>query len=253
VACQDTHCLLCKTDYTTCTGCDTTNSWYLNGASCQSPTLTPQIPSGYGANTGTGAVVACQDTHCLLCKASYTTCTGCDTANSWYLNGASCQSPTLTPQIPSGYGANTGTGAVVACQDTHCLLCKASYTTCTGCDTANSWYLNGASCQSPTLTPQIPSGYGANTGTGAVVACQDTHCLLCKASYTTCTGCDTTNSWYLNGASCQSPTLTPQIPSGYGANTGTGAVVACQDTHCLLCKAELFTLHSCDASTGWYA
>jgi hypothetical protein len=238
-----------KLSYTVCIECDFTNSWYLNGNVCQSPTASPQIPSGYGASTSSYLVVPCSDSHCLLCKSNYLICTGCDTANSWYLNGATCQSPTLTPQIPSGYGANTVTGAVVACQDTHCLLCKTDYTTCTGCDTANSWYLNGAVCQSPTLTPVIPNFFGANTATGSVVACSPAHCLACKPNYLTCTACDTGNLWYLNGNVCQNAA---SFPSGFGPNTATGLVAPCSDPLCNSCPLTISTCAGCPSSQGYY-
>jgi hypothetical protein len=252
VPCQDTHCLLCKPNYLTCTGCDTPGLWYLDGTSCFSPTLSPQIPSLKGANTVSGLVVPCQDTHCLLCKSNYMICTECDTPGFWYLDGTSCMHPTLAPQIPSLKGANTVTGLVVPCQDTHCLLCKPNYLTCTGCDTPGFWYLDGTSCLSPTLAPQIPSLKGANTVSGLVVPCQDTHCLLCKSNYMICTECDTPGFWYLDGTSCKHPTLAPQIPSLKGANTVTGLVVPCQDTHCLLCKPNYLTCTGCDTPGLWY-
>jgi hypothetical protein len=252
VSCQDTHCLLCKSDYTICTGCDTGSSWYLDGSTCKHPVSAPQIASGKGANTVAGTVVNCQDTHCLLCKSDYSICTGCDTGSSWYLDGTTCKHPVSAPQIASGKGANTVAGTVVNCQDTHCLLCKVTYLTCTGCDTGSSWYLDGSTCKHPVSAPQIPSAKGANTVTGAVVNCQDTHCLLCKPDYSICTGCDTGNSWYLDGTTCEHPVSAPQIPSAKGANTVAGTVVSCQDIHCLLCKVTYMTCTGCDMANSWY-
>jgi hypothetical protein len=304
VSCQDIHCKLCKAIYTTCTGCDTTTGWYLDGSTCKHATLSPVFAVGTGPNTGTGLVVPCQDTNCQTCSASHLTCTLCTTG--WYLKTGACYHPTSAPIIPDFFGANTGTGIAVACQDTHCKLCKATYTTCTGCDTATGWYLDGNTCRHatispvfgagtgpnlgnglveacqaancqlctashltctqciaswylksgtcyhPTLAPIIPDFFGANTVTGTADACQQANCKLCKAAYTTCTGCDTTTGWYLKSGACYHATLSPTIPDFFGANTVTGTADACQDSHCKLCKATYTTCTGCDTTTGWY-
>jgi hypothetical protein len=250
IACQDTHCKLCKADYQTCTGCDTSSSWYLDGTTCKHATVSPIIPDFFGANTGTGLVVACQDTHCKLCKATYLTCTGCDTGNSWFLDVNTCRHATVSPVFTSGTGPNTATGLVVACQEANCKTCMSTYLTCTVCNTG--WFIKSGLCYHPTLAPIIPDFFGANIVTGTAIACQDTHCKLCKADYQTCTGCDTSSSWYLDGTTCKHATVSPIIPDFFGANTGTGLVVACQDTHCKLCKATYLTCTGCDTASGWY-
>jgi hypothetical protein len=247
-ACQDTHCKLCKATYTTCTGCDTGTGWYLDGTTCKHATLTPIIADFFGANTVTGTADACQETHCKLCKATYTTCTGCDTGTGWYLDGTTCKHATLAPLFPASKGPNTVSGLVVPCQDTNCQTCSASYLTCSVC--IAGWYLKTGLCYHPTLTPIIPDFFGANTVTGTADACQDTHCKLCKATYTTCTGCDTGTGWYLDGTTCKHATLAPVFPASKGPNTGTGLVVSCNEANCLTCSSTYLTCTACIA--GWY-
>jgi hypothetical protein len=249
-ACQVANCKLCKTDYTTCTGCDTGNQWYLNGNVCESPTLSPQIADGNGANTVTGVVTLCQTSQCKLCKADYLTCTGCYTVNGWYLDGNNCEHATNAPIFPVGKGPNLSNGLVEPCQQANCQTCSADHTICTVC--TSGWFLKSGSCYHPTSAPIIPDFFGANTGTGTADACQVASCKLCKTDYTVCTGCDTGNQWYLNGNTCESPTLSPQIADGYGADLALGTVGTCQVTNCVLCKAVKLTCTGCNTAGGWY-
>jgi hypothetical protein len=250
VACQDSHCKLCKATYLTCTGCDTGSGWYLDATTCKHATLSPSIPDFMGANTVSGLVVICQDSHCKLCKTSYSTCTGCDTGSSWYLDGTTCKHATLTPVFSPSTGPDTSTGLVVPCQDTNCATCSATYTTCTSCNTG--WYLKNGACYHPTSSPTIPYFFGANTVTGDAVSCQETHCKLCKATYLTCTGCDTGTGWYLDATTCRHATLSPTIPDTKGPDLGLGTIVSCQETNCLLCKSDYVTCTGCDTASGWY-
>src|SRR5205823_631669 len=44
----------------------------------------------------------------------------------------------------------------------------------------------------------------------------------------------------------------PQIPDGFGARMPAGDVVACNDVHCQLCKANYMTCNTCQTANGWY-
>ena len=252
VACSVAHCLACSNTYSTCTGCDTGTGWFLNGNACQHATLAPQFPAGFGPNLANGLVQSCSTSHCLACPSTISTCASCDTAAGWYLNSPGCQHATLAPQFPVGYGPNTGTGNVQSCADGHCKTCSSTISTCSGCDTANGWYLNVNVCQHATLSPQFPSAYGPNTGTGLVVACSVAHCLACSNTYSTCTGCDTGTGWFLNGNACQHATLAPQFPAGFGPNLANGLVQSCSIAHCTTCSASTTSCSSCDSAAGWF-
>jgi hypothetical protein len=246
VPCQDANCATCSATHVTCTVCSA--GWYLKSGACYHPTLTPIIPDYFGANTVTGTADGCQDSHCKLCKATYSTCTECDIG--WYLKTGACYHPTSAPIIPDYFGANTVTGIADGCQDTHCKLCKATYATCTGCDTGSSWYLDSNTCKHATLSPVFATSTGPNTGSGLVVPCQDANCAVCSTTYTTCTQCN--SGWYVKTGTCYHPTLAPTIPDYFGANTLTGNADACQDSHCRLCKTAYTNCIGCDTGSGWY-
>ena len=253
VACSTAHCSLCRATYTTCTGC--LAGYTLSGNTCTAPS---GCSTGQGYNGG--VLQACSDTHCSDCCAVYTNCVACTTTSGWYLKQSTsqCQSAGTSPTMANGFGPDTSTGGstngtVLPCSDVNCLHCTSVYTTCTGCNTGAGWYLNGNQCQSAASSPLIPSGYGANTGTGMVVVCTDVHCTSCAASYLTCLACDVANGWYLNGNLVQSPTNSPLIPAGFGpdilsGNTTYGQVLACLDPHCLICQSDHSVCTSCPAT-----
>ena len=246
VSCQiNPTCKLCKNDYQVCTGCDTATGWFLNVNVCQHATSAPTIPNRKGPDTVSGLVVNCFDTNCLLCKADFNTCTGCDTAAGWYLNGIICQHATTAPTIPDGKGPDTGTGLVVDCFDNHCLLCKANFNTCTGCDTAAGWYLDANTCKHATLAPIFPPFKGPNTVTGILATCSENKCKHCVDTFTTCTGCDTIMGWYLDDTTCKHAIYNPKIPSSKGPDKTSGLVVPCSDVGCLTCKNDFLICTAC--------
>jgi hypothetical protein len=183
--CQDANCLLCPNDYSVCTSCNTGSQWYLNGNSCQSPTVSPLIPNFYGANTALGTVVGCQDSHCSNCKATYLTCIACDTANGWYLNGNVCQNAAT---FPVGMGPNLVTGLVETCSVANCNICAATKLACQRCDESLNYFLNSTS-QTCVLDSNIPDTYGPNLTTGIIESCVDSWCLKCNFNNSDCTAC----------------------------------------------------------------
>jgi hypothetical protein len=72
----------------------------------------------------------------------------------WYYNSvvtpAECQSPTLSPQIPDYFGANTVTGTVFPCQPSNCVGCKDDYLICILCEAG--YDVASGLCQLP-ITP----------------------------------------------------------------------------------------------------
>ena len=250
-ACTVSHCLSCVNDNGQCQACDPATGWFLDGNLCRHASLAPTMPSGKGPDLGTGLVVACADTNCLLCKANQATCTGCNTAAGWFLDGNLCRHASLAPTMPSGKGPDLGTGLVVACADTNCLLCKANQATCTGCNTAAGWFLDGNLCRHASLAPVFLSSKGPNLATGAVVACQQANCLKCTGTYVTCTACDTSKGFYLiaNPSQCVSPGQL--IDTGTGADLASGVVKSCV-AHCVDCHADASACTKADQANDYY-
>ena len=145
--------------------------------------------------------------NCLLCKADYTGCVRCNTTTGWYLDTAltQCRHSTLAPLIADGFGANLITGQIAACQVANCLLCKADYTGCVGCDTVSSWYLKigTQTCYHATNAPVFLIGEGPCIPDGSIAPCTDTNCKICTANYQTCTECDSTSNFKLKGNKCE--------------------------------------------------
>jgi proprotein convertase subtilisin/kexin type 5 len=130
------------------------------------------------------------------------TCTTCDTANNYFLNGSACA---LCSSLIPG-----------------CLTC-ASNTTCTTCDTANHFQTSGSVCA-------CVSGYALNGLTCATCATVMAGCLACSSN-TTCTTCDTANLFQVSGSTCA-------CLSGYGLNGSTCATCVSLMSGCLLCTSN---------------
>jgi hypothetical protein len=236
VTCQDANCQKCQNDYTICTQCKTAVSpapqYYLHSNICKLPSA---LPDGMGANSGTLAATACQDTNCKQCQNDYTICTLCKnpTSPQYYLHTGTCKLPSA---LPDGTGANTATFGTTTCQDTNCKQCQNDYTICTLCSnpTTPQYYLHSNTCKLPAA---LPDGTGANTVTFGTAACQDTNCKQCQINYTICTLCKnpTTPQYYLHSSTCKLPSA---LPDGTGANTATFGTTTCQDTNCKQCQND---------------
>jgi hypothetical protein len=246
--CWTPNCNLCQSDSLVCTACNTASQYYMNTTS-QTCVYYLSIISTYGADLPTGTIMPCVENHCTLCRADRTICTGCDTASLYYLN-TTAKTCILESSIITGYGANLGTGHIVACTDSHCLDCRANYLQCSACDTANAYYLNTTS-QTCLLVSSIPAGYGADLGAGTVVQCQDTLCMACQANYQVCSACDTGSGYYRNTTSsiCVLNTL---IINGFGAKLSDGTIAACTDTHCQVCNMNNVQCSQCDTASYYF-
>jgi hypothetical protein len=288
-ACQAANCQLCTASHLTCTQCIA--SWYLKSGTCYHPTLAPIIPDFFGANTVTGTADACQQANCKLCKAAYTICTGCDTTTGWYLKSGACYHATFVLLFQTISEPTLLTGTADACQDSHCILCKATYTACTGCDTTTGWYLDGSTCKHASLSPVFPSGKGPNLLSGILVSCFTSHCKNCMNSYLdciscfdnfildssnnvcnpiiipcldphcddcigdpmSCNACKTVEGWFLfqSSKSCQHKSMIPKFGERSGPDTSAGIVKACKDSFCLNCSANYQICTECDQANGY--
>ena len=125
----------------------------LAGAFIGSVCSCTQCAVGYAISGADCVTCATVMPNCLQCTSN-TTCTGCDTANYFWLNEAgSCQT----------------------CSITGCTTC-ASISTCAVCDTTNDFFLSGRN---------------------SCTKCSLSQCLDCT-NLTACQTCNTTNSFHLN-------------------------------------------------------
>jgi hypothetical protein len=136
-------------------------------------------------------------------------CTDCVDGLGLYRVGTAPNNLCMTTaEFPAGYGIDTSQSELAnPCSVGNCAACMMNILICPQCSVG--WYLKSGICYHPTSAPIIPDYFGANTVTGTADACQESHCKLCKATYTTCTGCDTTSGWYLDGSTCKHATLSP--------------------------------------------
>ena len=199
-------CLTCSSN-TVCLSCNTSNLFTLN-----STTGKCDCSSGYILNTAGTACQACNVTlsNCLTC-ISTSNCTSCKAGfyKSTQANGVNCSSCT---------------------QHTGCLECS-NLQTCTLCNTAANFQLNGNTCQ-------CKSGYFLNSTSNQCQVCTvwSAQCLTCST-----TGCLTCAANYvLNGTGCkQSCNIT--------------GCVACQNvTACATCGPNFYLSNKkCYCSTGY--
>jgi hypothetical protein len=225
VACSDPNCLTCFANYAECTLCDQAANYFLltGPKTCIHKN---SIAARFGPNFSNNHVMSCQSANCLDCSDTYLECKACDTAASYYLDTVAKTCVYVT-SIASRYGANTATGIIVSCSDPNCLLCQASYTTCTGCDTAAQYYLN-PNTSTCVAYADIPVMIGINSG--QLLPCTQPHCTLCKDNNAQCTLCDYANDWYIQVStySC----LANSTMTGIGPNSCMHTAVNCQETGC---------------------
>jgi hypothetical protein len=110
---------------------------------------------------------------------------------------------------------------------------------CTDCVDGLGLYRVGTAPNNLCMTTaEFPAGYGIDTSQSELAnLCIVSNCVNCNTNILICSEC--TVGWYLKTGTCYHPTLSPIIPDLFGPNTVTGIVVACQDTHCKLCKQHI--------------
>jgi hypothetical protein len=252
-ACTDTNCLKCVDNKATCTRCKDSLGYYMNTNTslCQHISA---VASGNGANLVTFEFDPCSDTHCYDCKADYTACIECNTAQSYFMNvnvnPNICQ---LDSTIDDFFGADSVSKTFVACSMTGCQKCQSDYLACTQCDFANSYFMNTntTTCQ---LASTAPDGFGPNLQSPyQLLACTDQYCKDCRSDYSACAVCDHNNGYYMNTVAdpdyCQ---LATTAATNYGPNLLTYQLEPCTDTHCDVCVTDINVCTLCDTGSNYY-
>jgi hypothetical protein len=247
-SCVDAACLNCRENYVSCRACDTANHYFLNTSSFTCVDVQP-LANGWGPNNATGTVDYCSTPRCLDCSTDIGTCAGCDTSNLYYLHPVS-STCVFWSDITSGSGANISSGSIGSCAITHCTDCRASHLTCVSCDTAAGFYLDEAA-GTCVHTSAIPDYKGAQISSGKVKACSDSNCLDCKLDNSQCAWCNVPASFYKNTSSglC---VFVSSIPTGYGANSVTGAFEVCQVANCMTCQANSSACSMCNVLANYF-
>jgi hypothetical protein len=246
--CSDLHCVICQANSALCTTCDLASQYFRNPATSVCVFIT-SIPAGKGANVSTGIFESCWTPNCQTCQSDSLVCDQCKTATQYYMNTTD-RSCVHYLAIIDSYGAGITTGTIRPCDEGHCLKCKADKAVCTGCDTANLYYLNATS-KSCILQSSIIDRFGSNLANGQITDCADANCLNCRLNYLTCAACDTSSLYYLD-TTTQTCILQSSIPTGYGADLSTGTIAQCSDVLCMYCQANHAVCSGCDTGSGYY-
>jgi hypothetical protein len=88
---------------------------------------------------------------------------------------------------------------IKACSDKNCKICAEDFATCSLCDTAKSFYLDGSAC-SPAA--KAPKGMGLNKTTSLLDPCEIEFCQNCGLDYQLCNSCYENMGYYLEGNLC---------------------------------------------------
>ena len=199
---------------------------------CVSPS---NFPSRTGMVNNTMTFESCSVAQCTDCTFDSSKCTGCDTANGYFLretaSGGVCE---LKSELPPRYGVD-GTGKKgVPCADSHCIDCLDRFDLCTKCDTAQEYFRSSNSCIAKS---ELEQGQGVNMNLGTVEKCTANGCINCFDSFTSCQQCDANKYWYLDTGSNSCVSRNNFTPD-QGADLATGIVTKCQDIYCSNCKAN---------------
>lgn len=219
--CQDSNCVYCKIDSSTCVACDSTIGYYLDTTIS---TCTTTMHVGKGPDPLSQTIVSCLSSNCMTCSADYKTCTVC--SPGYYLN------PLLecVNTFSKGLGPNLAPQAVQACIDPNCITCLGSHLACTECSPGSMTVLSSASCIPATSSP---AGFGLALGSQTLSACLDPNCINCSLSITVCTACDASAGFYLYNGNCLS-TLTA-VAARLGPSASNGELEACKVSNCAEC------------------
>lgn len=200
--CQDTDCIQCKANRSSCSQCANPKLSYIGGCISSS-----SIPAGFGLTPIPGQLAACP-AGCLQCAFSVSVCVLCDTANGWALIDNTCYTPLMAP---SPYGPDPTTGSTKYCSQ-GCLACATSYLICDLCDVPNGFYLfAGTQCIKSVI--ELPR-QGLDVSTNSFKECQVANCKKCQADYRTCTECTAGGFVLANNQctqSCQGPQCDLQL------------------------------------------
>jgi hypothetical protein len=243
------NCLLCQQDFTQCTSCDHTTSYYLDVASgtCVHVDL---IPTGSGANLITYNIDPCdQGAKCVECKSDHLLCELCNDSQGFYLNKTSkvCENET---SFPVGWGPNVNTLYIEKCTWIGCLKCPTNIDICQTCDKLTNYFLNMTTFACMYVF-DIAEGYGANRYNGQVTNCKVPDCLGCQYDYNICKACKTDLRQCFDSevGSCVD---FDRIPANAGCNLITGTITSCRDLGCYNCSDSHLICKECDLTMGFY-
>jgi hypothetical protein len=192
--CQPFGCRICNMDSTKCQQCKTNEGYYKDAL--EQCVLYSDIADFKGADVLLGTISNCQLPNCKFCKKDHNICTGCDTSIGLYMNAAG---DGCTDNFPEGFGPDVDNGAIKACSDKNCKICAEDFATCSLCDTAKSFYLDGSAC-SPAA--KAPKGMGLNKTTSLLDPCEIEFCQNCGLDYQLCNSCYENMGYYLEGNLC---------------------------------------------------
>jgi proprotein convertase subtilisin/kexin type 5 len=232
--CTDTNCATCPNSTSVCTSCN--QGYIINNGGCYNSSNPPQ---GYYYD-GVSAFAPCIS-GCLTCPNG-TSCTNCDTSNSYYLFSSDNKCYTSSsPPLGYYWDGSTFTACITGCNSC------SNTTTCGTCDDTKGYrrFTGDNKCY---LTSSPPSKYYWDAQSSNFIQCI-TGCNACSNG-TSCTTCDNSSNYYLLSADNKCY-LSSNPPAGYfwNSNTFTACITGCNvcagTSTCTTCNTgqnyQLFT------------
>ncbi|KAL4453891.1 hypothetical protein ABPG74_003774 [Tetrahymena malaccensis] len=193
-----TGCKVCS-DANTCTQCDSSNGYRLQGSSCTlcvSPCATCSLSNPNTCLSCENSMYLFNNSCVANCQTGYFngpnyTCSQCITGCDQCSNGNSCTT------CSANYQAYTYKNVQICINSSSCFspcsTCSGTFqpTTCASCN--QGFYMQGTTC-----VAQCGSGFYGNQQNQKCTQCP-TNCQACSDS-STCTSCS--NSYYLSQSSC---------------------------------------------------
>ena len=232
-----TGCKRCL-DASFCSECDTANNYVLVGHQCQLCSPTPANVNYLNQQTSPPSCIKhCDASHCTSCSGTPPTCSACDKANGYYLEGGFCPRCAVNNGWfipPSGDSCN-------ACS-TNCLECTDA-STCTKCDPNSpvKLYLKDGACVE---TCPTSAGYYISANQLLCEKCL-TGCQVCPDG-STCTTCLPTHIKSADSSKCDLCDTSESKKIFYSSTTPP----SCKDCQepCLTCETSPTNCKSCPAN-----
>ena len=245
-SCSQATCSNCQFNYTACIVCNTASGYYLQQSSGICINFN-DITAGSGANLDTGYIEICQYSNCDVCNLNFSQCQQCKNTERYYVD-TSTNLCVYVDDIVDFYGASLVSGTLQTCNTPNCKLCKADYTKCSGCDSANGYFLN-TTTSTCTTTSGLPAGFGPDLDQGILTTCLDGRCVNCKTNRAVCTKCNTLQLAYLESDTCYDAST---APDGMGLDLETSFLEVCAVESCKGCSVDYRVCTECYESMGYY-
>jgi hypothetical protein len=271
VQCTALRCKTClPTDLTRCTECLTATSLIrVDDGSCYetSPTW-PAALAGYGRDTAVtpNTIVKCRSSlSCGSCTANYQICETCPSNYGLYSypNTANniCIISNYDDVSNKGKGKDTSITASVVIKDCSptlsCQTCLPNYLACSTCDTANNFFLYGASCKK-WPTQGLGKYRDPITGIISLKDCAaEKNCLTCDNDYTQCMSCTLPRMLYTSGSTstCIDTTSDTTENKGKGIDSSVSPTVLrdCDSlSNCQTCLSNYLRCATCKTGYNLY-